>query len=58
MKRKKRYGILVILLLLPVCILANAWQIVSFGRKSELREADTAIVLGAGVVGRDRKSVV
>ena len=60
MRWKKRHVISGILLFLLIWILASAWQIVSFGRKSELREADTAIVLGAGVVGRepDRKSVV
>ncbi len=52
MRWKKRHVISGILLFLLIWILASAWQIVSFGRKSELREADTAIVLGAGVVGR------
>ena len=55
MRWKKRHVISGILLFLLIWILASAWQIVSFSRKSELREADTAIVLGAGVVGRSEE---
>ena len=57
MRWKKRHVISGILLFLLIWILASAWQIVSLGRKSELREADAAIVLGAGVVGREPSPV-
>ena len=48
MRWKKRHVISGILLFLLIWILASAWQIVSFGRKSELREADTAMTGGYG----------
>lgn len=46
-----------VLLLCFFWILCNTWQIISFSNKNELREADAAIVLGAGVVGREPSPV-
>ena len=57
MRWKKRYWITGICLFSFLCILVNLWQIVSFSKKSELREADAAIVLGAGVVGEEPSPV-
>lgn len=38
-------------------VLANAWLICSYGEKDEKREADAAIVLGAGVQGMEPSPV-
>lgn len=55
--KKKKYWITGFFLLCFFWILSNIWQIVSFSKKNELQEADAAIVLGAGVVGREPSPV-
>ena len=50
-RRRKRYLVLGMFLFGLLCAAANTWQIVSYGKQTELRKADAAIVLGAGVVG-------
>lgn len=57
MKKKKKYWTAGVLLLCFFWILCNTWQIISFSNKNELREADAAIVLGAGVAGREPSPV-
>lgn len=57
MRRRKRYLILWFFLFVLLCVLVNTWQIVSFSKRTELREADAAIVLGAGVTGEEPSPV-
>lgn len=52
-----RRWILGIGLLIVLYVLFNAGQIVSYGDRDELREADAAIVLGAGVTGTEPSPV-
>lgn len=56
-RRRIRHLISGLLLFVLLCILINTWQIVSFSEKTELREADAAIVLGAGVTGEEPSPV-
>ncbi len=57
MKGKKKYWLSGMLLLCFLYILIHTWQIVSYSRKNELQEADVAIVLGAGVIGKEPSPV-
>lgn len=57
MRWRKRYLILWFFLFVLLCVLVNTWQIVSFSKRTELREADAAIVLGAGVTGEEPSPV-